>query len=327
MVEPLSPNHVFDFSVDDPAHNLEDPKEEFEEEPEEEPKEQPEEEPNKGPEEVIGVSSITPSPLSESSSDFKFTALVTADRAVWLPPSGSTFEVGGPSSLSSLPPHLLAPDVKRLKEDTETIYGSVKTLERGMRTHQTEIAANHFGVDIVKRRMDAFDVDVGFIEMDATGTSDHALVIEEENHRLMRRVDSLEVSNTLAAMSEYRIEREFSSLCVWLTEMLGGDDVEARPMRVLMCWHSMESLNPQGRRDHLMVPSRFTFITMPPRRLKRRVVERLVKNQVAEAIAEFERNRTNQENAGRSGGTGGANEDRGAGAGEARGVIAPEVND
>ncbi|GKC98472.1 hypothetical protein Tco_1168747, partial [Tanacetum coccineum] len=130
-----SPDYVFDFSVDDPAHNLEDPKEEFEEEPEEqpeeEPKEQPEEEPNEGPEEDIGVSSITPPPpLSESSSDFKFTAVVTADRAMWLPPSGSTFEVGGPSSMSSLPPHLLGRDVKRLKEDTKTIYGSVKTLER-----------------------------------------------------------------------------------------------------------------------------------------------------------------------------------------------------
>ncbi|GKC41049.1 hypothetical protein Tco_1053433, partial [Tanacetum coccineum] len=35
---------------------------------------------------------------------------------------------------------------------------------------------------------------------------------------------------------------------------------------------------------------------MPPRRLKRRAVERLVKNRVAEAIAEYERNRTNPEN-------------------------------
>ncbi|GJV72694.1 putative reverse transcriptase domain-containing protein [Tanacetum coccineum] len=35
---------------------------------------------------------------------------------------------------------------------------------------------------------------------------------------------------------------------------------------------------------------------MPPRRLKRRAVERLVKNRVAEAIAEYERNRTDPEN-------------------------------
>ncbi|GKB13855.1 hypothetical protein Tco_0847778 [Tanacetum coccineum] len=35
---------------------------------------------------------------------------------------------------------------------------------------------------------------------------------------------------------------------------------------------------------------------MPPRRLKQRAVERLVKNRVAEVIAEYERNRTDPEN-------------------------------
>ncbi|GJR71987.1 putative reverse transcriptase domain-containing protein [Tanacetum coccineum] len=56
---------------------------------------------------------------------------------------------------------------------------------------------------------------------------------------------------------------------------------------------------------------------MPPRRLRRRAVERLVANRVAEAIAEYERNRTNLEgdNAGGAGGAGG----------NAGGVIAPEV--
>ncbi|GJU34698.1 hypothetical protein Tco_1183052 [Tanacetum coccineum] len=41
---------------------------------------------------------------------------------------------------------------------------------------------------------------------------------------------------------------------------------------------------------------------MSPKRLKRRVVERLVKNHVAEAIAEYERTKTNSENARGSGG-------------------------
>ncbi|GJS15178.1 putative reverse transcriptase domain-containing protein [Tanacetum coccineum] len=58
---------------------------------------------------------------------------------------------------------------------------------------------------------------------------------------------------------------------------------------------------------------------MPPRRLKRRPVERLVKNQVAEAISEYERNITNPENAGGAGGAGGS------GSANAGGVNAPEV--
>ncbi|GJX47427.1 hypothetical protein Tco_0272617 [Tanacetum coccineum] len=41
--------------------------------------------------------------------------------------------------------------------------------------------------------------------------------------------------------------------------------------------------------------------TMPPRRLRQRVVERLVANRVAEAIVEYERNRANPEGAGGAG--------------------------
>ncbi|GJX35703.1 putative reverse transcriptase domain-containing protein [Tanacetum coccineum] len=52
---------------------------------------------------------------------------------------------------------------------------------------------------------------------------------------------------------------------------------------------------------------------MPPRRLKRRAVERLVKNRVAEAIAENERNKIDPENAG------------GSGTANAGGVNAPKV--
>ncbi|GJY50793.1 hypothetical protein Tco_0441640, partial [Tanacetum coccineum] len=53
---------------------------------------------------------------------------------------------------------------------------------------------------------------------------------------------------------------------------------------------------------------------MPPRRLKRRSVERQVKNLVAEAIEEYERRRANPENAG------------GSGPENAGGVVAPDVH-
>ncbi|GJT43067.1 hypothetical protein Tco_0951782 [Tanacetum coccineum] len=97
--------------------------------------------------------------MLESSSDFNSEAPVTTDRTVWMPPSGSTFEVGGPSFVSSLPPHLLGRKDKRLREDTKSIYCSVIVLEQGMRTHQTEIAATHFGVCRIERRMNTNDVE------------------------------------------------------------------------------------------------------------------------------------------------------------------------
>nr|GEW23107.1 hypothetical protein [Tanacetum cinerariifolium] len=169
MAEPLSLDHVFDFPEDDSALNEEEPEEDYEEEIEE------------GPEEVTGFSPLTPlPPLSESLSDFEFTAPATASRVVWMPPSGIRSRV-----------------------------------------------------DKLRRRMDAFDVDLGFIKRDATRTSDYVLALQEGSN---------------------------------------SDQEKTRK-------------------------------TMPPRRLKRRAVERLLKSQVAEAIAEYEQNRVNPNEAGGSGDT------------------------
>nr|GEY14060.1 hypothetical protein [Tanacetum cinerariifolium] len=207
MAEPLSPDHVFYFLEDEPFHDLKEFEEELEKEPKEEPKEDSKEDPKKGPKEVTGASPITPPLLSESSLNSEFIAPVIADRTVWMPHSSIMFEVGRPSSASSLPSHLLVREDKRLREDTKCIYGSTRVLEKGMRTHQTEIAATHSRVNRIERRMDTYDVDLGFIKKDATMTSDQVLALQEENYRLRRHVDSLEVSNTLAAMQQDRIER------------------------------------------------------------------------------------------------------------------------
>ncbi|GJR71986.1 hypothetical protein Tco_0084351 [Tanacetum coccineum] len=144
MVEPLSPDHVFDFPADNPTLDAEDPDMEVEEDPEEMPGEDPEE--------VIppivasphGSPPISPPRLLESSLDYEFTSPGTANGTLW---------------------------VTRLREDTRTLYGSVRTLERGMRTRQTEIVVTRTRVDKIQRRMDAFDVDLGLIEQDATRVS------------------------------------------------------------------------------------------------------------------------------------------------------------
>nr|GEW49739.1 reverse transcriptase domain-containing protein [Tanacetum cinerariifolium] len=263
MVEPLYPDHVFYFSKDDPVHVLEDldmnveedPKEDTEEEPEEDPEKDPkedmEEEPktklDEGPKEVTGLSPITPQPFPESSSDSDFVASVTTDETVRVPPLGSTFEVKGPPSVSSLPPRHSSCKIMNFREDYEALHSSVRYLKQGMRTCEHENVITLNGVD------------------------------REENRSLRRRMDSLEVNHTLMAMDRERIEREFSSLCAWVIGMLGGRVVEVCPSK------SIDMLAVYGE-------------IMPPRRLKQRDVERLMTSRIVEAIAEYERNKSNPKN-------------------------------
>ncbi|GJY16281.1 hypothetical protein Tco_0386703, partial [Tanacetum coccineum] len=86
---------------------------------------------------------ISPPPLLESSSDSDTAVVVTADRA-----------------------------------DTKTLYGSVKTLTRDMETRRTEITIAMTGVDWVRRRMDAFDVDIAFIEQATVKVEDDVVALQ-----------------------------------------------------------------------------------------------------------------------------------------------------
>ncbi|GKC90859.1 putative reverse transcriptase domain-containing protein [Tanacetum coccineum] len=276
MAEPLSPDHEFDFPAVDLTLDLKDPVMEVEEDPEEEPEEDPEEVIPPVAASPPGSSPIIPPPLSESSSDSEFTAPVTSNGTLWEPPSGSIFEAGEPSYVPSLPPYLLG----------------------------REIAATRIWVDRVQRRMDAFDVDLGFIDQDATRTRDDVLALQEGRARdqekirkFERRVDALEVSNTLVAIDRDRMEREFFSMRVWLSKVIGWGAVEARPREsidVLAVYGDAQRSEIQGPPDRPQ--------TMPPKRLKGRAVERLVTNRVAEAIAVYERNKTNPKGARGSGG-------------------------
>nr|GEW83199.1 hypothetical protein [Tanacetum cinerariifolium] len=111
MNAPPSPNHVFNF-----------PEAEFEEDPQEEPEEDPEEEAENDvpPPATPPVGSpITPPPLSESSSDTEDDAPVIENEALEMPPVGSTYEVGVPSSVTPFPPfHLHGSEIARLDGNT-----------------------------------------------------------------------------------------------------------------------------------------------------------------------------------------------------------------
>nr|GEY55242.1 hypothetical protein [Tanacetum cinerariifolium] len=192
----------------------------------------PEEDPKEVIPHVVAAppeSPITPPSLSESFSDYEFIAPVTSNGTLWVPPPGSKFNVRGPSFVSVPPSHLLGREVKRLREDTKSLYGSVRTLEWGMRTCQTESDDTRTGVDREGRAR-----------------------YQEKIRKLERLVDALEVSNTLMAMDKDMIKRYFFSMLVWLSEFMRWGAIEACPRKsidVLAVYGDAKHSEPHGPPD------------------------------------------------------------------------------
>nr|GEX42149.1 hypothetical protein [Tanacetum cinerariifolium] len=134
-------------------------------------------------------------------------------------------------------------------------------------------------------------------EMEMTVEGDHVQRVTREgtrveNIKLKRELEAAEIRNTLLRMSQERTDIELYRLRAWIYDFY-EEMVQARVFGV----RPGEAIN----------------VTMPPRRLKQRAVERMMQKRVAEAIAEYERNQTNPENA------------RGSGPANAGGVVASDM--
>nr|GEY38666.1 hypothetical protein [Tanacetum cinerariifolium] len=106
-------------------------------------------------------SSITPPPLSKSSSDSKTAAPVVANGTHEMPPLVSTFKVAGPSSVSSFPLfYLHGREIKRLNDNNEILFSNLNYLERCEKKRQVEVDANSSGIRRVERRIYDFDRDL-----------------------------------------------------------------------------------------------------------------------------------------------------------------------
>nr|GEW27659.1 hypothetical protein [Tanacetum cinerariifolium] len=130
MVEPQSPDHVFDFLEEEFEYLGVEFEEEFEKDPEVDPEDGQEAD---AEEDVLPVvtppvgSPITPPTLSESSSDPEPAAPVTIDGTAWVTPSDSTFELGG----RTMPPRRLKRiAVERLAE--KRVAEAIAEYERNM---------------------------------------------------------------------------------------------------------------------------------------------------------------------------------------------------
>nr|GEY39158.1 hypothetical protein [Tanacetum cinerariifolium] len=205
MDAPPSPNHVFNF-----------PEDEFKEDPQEEPEEDPEED----PEEELEVeaeddvpppatppvgSLITPPPLSESSSDTEDVAPVVANKAIEMPPTGSTYEVGGPSSVSSFPPfYLHGREIARLDDNTELLLSNVKYLEQCEKKRKAEMEANSSEISKVKKCMNEIGRDLGdemqfnnLVENRVTKLEDKDQEKAKEMEKMKKRLWTLETNYAL----------------------------------------------------------------------------------------------------------------------------------
>ncbi|GJX34818.1 putative reverse transcriptase domain-containing protein [Tanacetum coccineum] len=244
MDAPPSPNHVFNFPEEEFEEDpQEEPEEEFEEDPEEEPEVEAEEDVPLAATPPVG-SPITPPPLSESLSDTEAPAPIVADGALEVPPAGSTYEVGGPSSISPFPPYYLhGREIVRLDENTELLLSNVKYLERCERKRKAEIEANSSEIRKVKKCMNEFGRELGLVVRSLAGCR------------------------------------------------------AARPEMALMGQLLLGSLNSLTNGITYILTKFCTCIVdriMPPRRLKKKSVKRLVEKRVAKAIEEYEKTRVTQ---------------------------------
>nr|GEU54903.1 retrovirus-related Pol polyprotein from transposon TNT 1-94 [Tanacetum cinerariifolium] len=194
MDAPPSSNHVFNFpEVEFEEDPHEEPKEGFEEDPEEDPKEEleAEAEDDVPPPATPPVGSpITLPPLSKSSSDTEDVAPIVANEALEMPLIGSTYEVGGPSSVSPFPPfYLHGREITRLDGNTELLLSNVKYLERCEKKRKTKMEASSSKIRKVKKCMDEIGQDLGD-EMQFSNLVEHRVTKLEDKDK--EKVEEME---------------------------------------------------------------------------------------------------------------------------------------
>ncbi|GJS13633.1 hypothetical protein Tco_0408105 [Tanacetum coccineum] len=209
--------------------DLEDPEEELEVEAEE----------DAPPAVTLPVGSlITLPPLSESSSDTKAAALVVASGPLEIPPTSSTFEVGGPSSVSPFPPfYLHGHEILRLNDNTEILFSNVKYLERCEKKHRVEMDANNSEIHKVKRRMDDFDRDLGYevqftggVEGRVTKLEDKDQEKTEEIEKMKKCLETLETNYASVLCDRDGWKKAFYNLQAWVSERFGRGAMDPRPI-------------------------------------------------------------------------------------------------
>nr|GEU84548.1 hypothetical protein [Tanacetum cinerariifolium] len=246
MDAPPSLNHVFNFPGDEFKEDpQEEPGEEFKEDPEEDPEEDPKEELEVEAEDdvpppatlLIG-SPITLPPLFESSSNTKDVALIVANKALEMPPIGSTYEVGGPSSVSLFPSfNLHGREIARLDDNTKLFPSNVKYLERCEKKCKGKMEASSFKIRKVKKCMDEIGQDLGdemqfsnLVENRVTKLEDKDQEKAKEMEKIKKHLGTLETNYSLVLSDRDKWKKAFYNLQAWVSERLRRGAMDARPV-------------------------------------------------------------------------------------------------
>ncbi|GKE07002.1 hypothetical protein Tco_1399020 [Tanacetum coccineum] len=223
-------------------------------------------------------SPITLPLLSESSSDTEAAAPIVANGALEMPPAGSTYEVGGPSSVSLFPPfYLHGREIVRLDDNTELLLSNVKYLERCEKKRKAEIEANSSEIHKLE-------------DQDQENT--------EEMKKMKKRLKTLETNYALVLSDRDEWRKAVYNLQAWVSKRFGRGAIDAHPgdgVDGSAAYGESQPPKPPGS------PSSSQII--PPRRLKKKYVKRLVEKHVAKAIEEYKKTKANPGNASGSGST------------------------
>nr|GEW03185.1 putative reverse transcriptase domain-containing protein [Tanacetum cinerariifolium] len=285
----------------------EEPGEESEEDPEEELEVKVKDDVHPPATPSVG-SPITPLPLSESSSDTEDVAPIVANKALEMPLIGSTYEVGGPSSVFLFPPlYLHGCKIARLDDNTELLLSNVKYLKRCEKKRKAEMEASSSEIRKVKKCMHEIGQDLGdemqfsnLVENRVTKLEDKDQDKAKEMEKIKKRLGTLKTNYSLvlsdqdewkkARLSNSRShpwKKAFYNLQAWVSERLGRGDMNARPD------------------DGVDGPASFGE-SKPPKppgspNDEIKAVKKMVKKRIAKAIEEYEKTRANPGNASGSG--------------------------
>nr|GEZ75049.1 hypothetical protein [Tanacetum cinerariifolium] len=143
----------------------EEPEEEVEEDPEEGPEEDPEEGPEEDPE-VEAKNDVPPPATPNDWVSYYPTAIddapIIENEALQMPPVGSTYEVGGPLSVTPFPPfHMHGSEIARLDGNTELLLSNVQYLERCEKKRKVDMETCSSEIHEGKKRMDKMEQGLG----------------------------------------------------------------------------------------------------------------------------------------------------------------------
>nr|GEV03753.1 hypothetical protein [Tanacetum cinerariifolium] len=220
MDAPPSPNYVFNF-----------PEAEFKEDPQEEPEEKveedPEEDPEEGPEE---------DPEAEAKNDVPPPA---TPPALQMPPVGSTYEVGGPSSVTPFPPfHMHGSEIARLDGNTELLLSNVQYLECCEKKRKIDNETCSSEIREGKKRMDKMEQGLGD-EMQFSNRVVHRVTDlenreqerDEEMVKVKKRLGTLKANYSLVLSDRDEWRRAFLNLQALVFERLRWGAWDARTLK------------------------------------------------------------------------------------------------